>query len=443
MDASIESTKRALAMQAKERMAVGDSIGALELKMKSISIGRPSPGELYELGRLQVLTMRYDDARKTFGILHGAAPTVPEIAIETGRLAKIGGDMDSARAIFDQALAKHPQHPPLLAESLSFDDLPADRLSTAEALAADSSVAFEHRHLLAFALAGFFDKAKDVQKAWHFATLGNSLYKDNGPSVPQVASEIESALRLFEATAPLPIDEDAPQTVYLIGPPRSGGTLLQTVLAAPDHHASLGERGALLPWLMDGIHSSSTQFWETGAAAIQQADMKGIKGLAGDSKMVIDKTPHHAHFAGVLSKIHPQSAFIDQRRDIRDTLVSIYLQAFKPIFGYSRNVQSIADYLLLQRQTVERWKEAGLPVIIHDHEAFVRTPNDIGKGLFTELGHEWNDAYLAKDRRVADVRNFSTSSVRTNISAEYTNKWSHYQDVVGDLPDELLRLLTA
>ena len=134
---------------------------------------------------------------------------------------------------------------------------------------------------------------------------------------------------------------------------------------------------------------------------------------------------------------------LDQRRDVRDTLVSIYLQPFKPIFGYSRNVQSIADYLVLQRHTIERWHDAGLPVIVYDHEDFVRTPNECGKDLFAKLGDTWSDAYLAKDRRVADVRNFSTSSVRDSTSMEYTNKWSLYKDIVGDLPAELLGLLPA
>ena len=173
---------------------------------------------------------------------------------------------------------------------------------------------------------------------------------------------------------------------------------------------------------------------DTGTPPIQSSlsRREASLGLVGDSQVVIDKTRHHAHFAWVLARIHPQSVFIDQRRDVRGILASIHLQAFKPIFGYRRSVQSIADDLVRQRRRIERWHDAGLPVFVYDLKVFVRAMNVCGRVLIAKLGDAWSDAYVANDKRVAGVRNFNTSSVRERTSKAYTNELSLYKNVVGD-----------
>lgn len=432
MDERTKKKKAALNAEAVKRELSGDLIGGIAVRRQAIALGQPTGGDLYELGMRQATALRYDDARKTFDILLNAAPHVPEVALEAGRLARIGGDRARARAILDASLGKYPDHPAVLSERIACREAEPSHIRRAEAIAMDESQSRSPRQSLAFALATHFDNVGEHAKAWHFATVGNGLYKECGPSVADDRAFIEKAFALNQSVTPLSASETAPRPVYLIGPPRSGGTLLQTVLSAPSEHASIGERGALLPWLFSSVEDNSE--WQR-AESVRQADLNGMRSLASGAKRVIDKTPHHAHVAGLVAKLHRGAVFIDQRRDLGDTLVSIYLQGFKPVYGYSRDTASIADYLLLHRETITRWQEAGLPVVVHNHEAFVREPGKVGKELFDRLEWPWSEDYLSAKARSGDVRTFSMESVRDEITSARSGKFERYRDLIGDLPD--------
>lgn len=441
IDRSTLERKRALTGESEAALAAGDVVGAMRLKEQAMSLGRPSPADLYALGKLQNAAMRYDSARKTFGTLLALAPTVPEIAAEVGRLARIGGDFTHARQVLDPALQKHPTHPNLLCERLEAGQAPTELVARCEDLAAAPSIASTSRQLLAFALATYFDEAQDPSKAWHFATLGNNLYNDEGTSLTETENQIKKAFELFQKTATLTAQETSPRLGYLIGPPRSGGTLLLSVLAAPPGHTSLGERGALLPWIFSTLGSDAKAEWAQAAHRTREADLAGVKGLAGSSSFVFDKTPHHAHVAGLVAKLHQQAVFIEQRRNLEDTLVSIYLQGFKPAFGYTRSVRSIADYLVLHHQTINHWQSLGIKIIRHDHERFVRDPEKEGSSLFGKLGLTWSGNFLQSTNRAGDFRTFSAASVRDEISPNRTQKAEKYREFLGTLPDRFRSLV--
>jgi len=442
-DESTRQKKAALAQQAKTALAAGDLIGAMRLKEQSVRLGNaPPPLELYELGRLQEQAMRYTEARSTFDRLLVLAPQVPEIALAAGRLARIGGDFIKARQVLDVALARHASDPNLLSERLQAGETSTETVSRSEGLAADLSIKPPLRQVLAFALASHFDASDDPAKAWHFAQLGNSLYQEKGQSLGSIRAEIKAAKALYHSVEPLPLIEDGPRLAYIIGPPRSGGTLLQSVLCAPAENASLGERGALLPWLFDILAGDAQRRWQGEAPRLQESDRAGICGLVGPASLAVDKTPHHAHVAGPLSRLHPGAVFIDQRRDLRDTLVSIFLQGFKSAFGYAREVASIAEYLVLHRQIIDEWCTEGVSVVVHDHDAFVASPADRGAELFRRLGLPWSDDYLSSAKRSGDYKTFSASRVRQPVSRQFTGKYHRYAQFVGPLPDDLLALLS-
>ena len=421
--------------------AAGDKIAALGAREQALEFPGTTAGDLYHLAKAQEQALRHDAARKTFNKLLTIAPHVPEVAWEAARLARVAGDFDSAATMLAPALEKHPDHPRLLAERVLAGSLDQETVEHAERIASAQHIDQSSRLVLAFALADHWDREKDSGKAWHWAEQGNTLYSDQGRTLGEERSAIDQALSLFGNLQPNP-RKDGPQLIYLTGPPRSGGSLLQQILAAPTGHQSLGERGAHLPFLFE-VCAQGQDPWQRDARRTQDGDLLGINRLAPEARVIIDKTPHNAHVVGLISRLHPGAVFIDQRRRLKDTLISIYLNGFSNTFGYARRVETIAEYLVLQRETMLRWKDAGLSLLSHNHERFIRSPKDEGSKLFKELGWAWSDDVLDTKNRSRDIKTFSARSARGEVSEEYSGRWERYADFVPELPEAFLALAEA
>lgn len=424
--------------EAEERS--GDTIAALHSRTAAAHLGTPTAAEQYRLAMTQEDTMRFQEADRTISVLLNTAPTVPEIALAAARLARVLGDQARAVGILDTAIAAHPENIALLASRLDVcpDATPTNILERA---AEDPAAATSDRRPAAFALARAFDRAGDHEKAWHFATIGNALYNVTGDPLAEEHGRTETAFALFtavkEQSAPSPV-----QPIYIISPPRSGGTVLQTVLSAPDGHASLGERGALLSWLFS-LHSNDAVRWEAEAGTVAHADYRGMAALAPGAHVVTDKTPYHAQCAGLIHKLQPSAHFIDLRRNLIDVLVSIYLHPFKESFAFATDVRSIASYLVHHRRTVERWRDHGVAVDVVSYSEFTLEPDTICSQLFQRLGWAWDSTYLGDRRLDAPVKTFSIESARQPIKPRVNSRSDAYRLFLGELPDEFLRLVES
>ena len=296
---------------------------------------------------------------------------------------------------------------------------------------------------------GWLIKPKNYDEAWHYAQLANGLYEDGVVSdVPAYKQQLALGLELYAKAALQNIEGDA-KHLYVVGPPRSGGSLLQTILAAHPGLESVGERGALMGWILPILTKSSDadealKHWDRVAADLPLADTAGMtRSYPGEAgRTFVDKMPHHAHVAGLLEKLHPGAQFVDVRRDPHDITMSILFHDFSDKFGYSRRVDDIADYLAFQRSAITAWQDAGVPIIEHNHGAFLDAPQDAAKALFDKLGLTWDDKYLDPKSRQSTVRTFSALQVRSKVTKAYSGRGQHYLEFMGESAERLSALLT-
>ncbi|MEM9838445.1 MAG: sulfotransferase [Pseudomonadota bacterium] len=424
--------------EAEERS--GDAIAALHSRESASTLGPMTPAEQYKLGLSQEAAMRYGPAKQTFVDLLAEAPQVPELALASARLARVHGQREEAEAILAKALEKHPQHVELLATHLEVSKS-AQSTDFLERTVTDSAAGRSEKRRAAFALAGHYDQHQDHEKAWHFATLGNALYGRPDDPLAEERRRVEAATALFHQVEQND-KSDGITPVYLIGPPRSGGTVLQRILSAPEGHASLGERGALLSWFFS-LRNNDVDVWQEHSASIAHSDIAGMMALAPSASVITDKTPHHAQCAGLIHKLHPNARFIDQRRNLFDVLVSIYLHPFKESFPFATRPKDIADYLVFRRRTVQSWINNGVPIDTMSYDEFAQQPASAAEALFSNLSWPWQDEYLAEYRGPATVKTFSIESSREAVSARFIGRSSAYRSFLKDLPDVFLELADA
>jgi len=351
-----------------------------------------------------------------------SSPSVDAI-LRQADLLRWGGHLKKASFIQDEALTQYPNHLGLIAACIEDDSSEID-IDLAENYTTQTKYALDDRRHLAFALTRYFDRQDDVEKAWHYADLANSFY----PVLPSFSNGIiEKGLlgRAIKACSYIPDEKtEKPNLIYQVGAPRTGGTLLQTMLARSPGLCSVGERAALLSYLPE-LSKTPDKLLKM-RTDIRRADIAGMRSVHPDAQTFIDKTPHHVFVAGLLDKLHSGARFVDTTRNQLDTTVSIYFHDFSSAFSYARNIQSIGKYLALHKMAVKRWREAGLMIWEHNHDAFLKNPSSEITKTFKSLGLSFKLEYLQKSDKDGPVKTFSTRQIRGEISDKFEGRGQRY-----------------
>ena len=419
--------------------AVGQAEAAVESLKAAVGSASPDVRDRVLMANLAIQLQRYQDAELNVTKLMQTDGEDPEVSLLAARLKEINGDSPAAREIVQTAHDRTPTNVSLAVRRLELGDA-TQGVTDQVANAVDGQrLGRITLRSAAFALAQHYDREGDYEKAWHYAKTGNGAY---GPGVADIGERMKAtfdfASAMQDEVVPTPASEP-PALAYILGAPRSGGTLLQTILARMPGWHSVGERGALLPYLMDMAQLSASEQagrWQEDAAPLRQADLAGLGSLA-DAAGFVDKTPHHVYVVGLLAGLYPGARFIETRRHPLDELVSIYFRDFSPSFYYARSPADIAAYLVDHAAMIRAWRDRGITIVDHDHDAFVADSSGRGRALFGSLGYDWDDAYLVRGDAEAPVTTFSAGQVTEDVSDAGVGRWKLYESFLGEAMSHL------
>jgi Flp pilus assembly protein TadD len=207
---------------------------------------------------------------------------------------------------------------------------------------------------------------------------------------------------------------------FLLGYPRSGTTLVETILATAAGVATLEE----LPTLL----AAETQFYlpadgPARLAALDSATAVRLRaaywqrvadfGVAPDARLFVDMDPLKTMDLPLIGRLFPAATIIVMRRDPRDVLLSCFRQNFaaSPIaFEFTTLARAARHYdalMRLQRHSLSRMAN---PVFELRYEELVADFDGVTQRLCVALGLEWSEA-LRDFGATARQRNVSTASV--------------------------------
>lgn len=366
--------------------------------------------------QLAQLGMFYEDAAQLVRELAKRDPSDFEAAHLLANITLwLDGPEAARKALSGIAAEDFPPH--LLAEVLAFhEDPPSALVERTKMLAEDGSLSSQARVDLLLALAQHFDRVGDADSAWELAQRGNSLAPTRKPR--DWRGILSAHLRIYEQTRGV-AEAPGPRHLYLLGTPRSGQSLLQSVLAASPEVASAGERGALLQHLLlrtAEIYRMNAESRTRLFSELAASDQRGLARLFGGADLIVDKSPFHLPIAGSVARVHSTARFAAVLRDPADTAISIWLRNFPPTYDFANDLAAIFDYLAFTYDALEQWFEAGVVIRLIDHPSIIAEPGREGAALFTWLGLGWQDAYLGPENRTQPVPTFSAAQVRKPIS---------------------------
>ena len=257
--------------------------------------------------------------------------------------------------------------------------------------------------------------------------------------------EIEKRQEYFQNYKPVNkrnLSEETEGPFFIVGFPRSGTTLLDTILRS---HSSIEviEEKPLVEKLVKNLGSLSqnnlNNLEKIGEEQINQIRDIYLKDLQinaskkDDEKIIIDKLPLNFIYIGEILKVFPNSKFIFSLRHPCDCVLSCFMQNFK-MNNAMANFLNIEDSAKLYDSSMKLWEtylsNFNLNYIEVKYEDLVDNFNKTILSILKFLKLPWEDSVLRFNKTAKDRFQIKTPSYDQVIQPIYksaTNRWKLYE----------------
>lgn len=239
---------------------------------------------------------------------------------------------------------------------------------------------------------------------------------------------------------------ERPAPTFLLGFPRSGTTLLDTMLMAapdtlileeerfiPEIEHELGGIEALASLDAQAIVGARTRYFERVAEL----------GELGPATHVIDKHPLHGNKIPVIRRLFPDARFIFAQRHPCDVLLSCFITNFRTNHAMSNflELETAAELYDLSMSYWTRVRDIfDLPVKTVVYERLVEDTERELRPLFDWLGLPWPEGEFdhrqaARARGV--VRTASYAQVTEPVYKRASGRWRRYEKHLAPIFDKL------
>ena len=275
-----------------------------------------------------------------------------------------------------------------------------------------------------FARSHILHKQNSYKESAKYLTLANqlkiSLYPSNSEAIIN-----KSELLLVESDQMSFIrkkEKKYPQNIFIVGMPRSGSTLIESIISMNNKVIDLGEVNIL---------ERSFKKWKKNKMINDLVDfyMQTIKKF--QSNITTNKYLSNYQYAGIISKYIPNSKIIHCYRNPLDNILSIYRANFTKGNEYSSSLIDTAKVYLNQEKIMNEYKKRFKAKIYDiDYDSLVTNPYKEIKSLISWLGWNWEDQYLSPHLNPRSVLTASNVQVRSPINSKSIKGWKNYKEML-------------
>lgn len=393
----------------------------------------------------------YDEALALYGELVQTFPEHAKLWMSYGHLLKTVGRTDESIAAYRRALAVEPHLGEVwwsLAnlKTVEFSDVDIAAMEAALGQGISTEDAF-HLH---FALGKAWGDRKSPDDSFRHYAAGNDLRSrelayDPDTTTRQVDRMIEVFTPEFVARHS-GTGDPAPDTVFILGLPRAGSTLLEQILAShsavegtmelPDipaiamREAKAAAGGDPRDWPGAVAAMPPERFAELGAEFLERTRVQRKTG----KPFYIDKLPNNWSYVGLIHLILPNAKIIDARRHPLDCCFSNFRQHFAKGQAFTYSLDHIGRYYADYVRAMDHYDRV-LPGRIHRviHERVLDDPESEVRAMLAYLGLPFEEACMEFHRNTRAVRTASSEQVRRPINRDGAGQWEPYDQWLGPL----------
>jgi tetratricopeptide (TPR) repeat protein len=236
-------------------------------------------------------------------------------------------------------------------------------------------------------------------------------------------------------TAPLTPDPARRDPIFLVGFPRSGTTLLDTMLMGLPGLSVLEERPMVAELIVelggeDLASLSTARLEQLRARYFTSALQNGWQ----EGRWLVDKHPLNMARVPAIHRLFPNARFILAERHPADAVLSCFMANFRLNFAM-RSFTDLTEAALTYDTVFRAWHHAstlfGIAAQAVRYERLVQDPRAELQPLVEWLGLDWDDRLLAHQdtaRERGRVRTASYAQIGEALYTRASGRWRRYAD---------------
>jgi tetratricopeptide (TPR) repeat protein len=380
-------------------------------------------------------------------------PHCAQALMGRGHLQMELGHMQDAEMSFHAALAIHPDRigprlPLVQLKKIEKGDSNLEALEReARGIAAMPSIKATPLH---FALGKCYEDLGDYDTAFKHYAEGCRLKR---ATLDYSAADTDLTVRnIMEFFTPPTITRLAGSgcrselPIFVLGMPRSGTTLTETILASHPMVHGAGElpdllRIAATPGMtgISGYPLSLKGITQAEVTVMGQNYVDGLRERSPQSARITDKMPANFNAIGLIHVMLPNARIVHVQRDPVDTCLSNFTKLFGRSQPQSYDLVELGRYYLDYALLMDHWR-AVLPAGAFyeiQYEDLVEDPASEVRKLLDYCRLEWDDACMNFHETERSVKTASITQVRRPMYKTSVQKWRRYEKHLGPLLDTL------
>ncbi len=412
--------------------------------------GGKSASNLATYGRLCLTALAYDEAARALDEAERLDPECGHMLSAQGTLAMFRGRLDDALGYARRAIKVDPRDAAAfkILVQVSGGRISPDERAQLRRLSEDSGLRVEERIAASFALADCLDAQGDVDAAFAAYERANRLGAERagheGLSYDRGARErhIDRLKSIFPVAPRSSQANVRPTPIFVVGMPRSGTTLIESILAAHTGVFACGERqemrsvmqeflslagGRGMPAVDEGIRRRWREsFWR---------ELPDLRGAVA----VTDKNPWNFDALGLVFELFPHARVVHVRRDPVETGLSIFRNEFPKFVSFAHRLDDIGHYYGQYARLMAHWEDVldGRFMTI-GYEELVADLDRAVPRLLEFCGLEWQEAcrhFWTSERTIATMSTVQARRPPTAFSGRRDRYARHLAPLIAALEE--------
>ncbi len=433
---------------AKARLEMGLLRQAMQNFRASLDLAEHNAAGLAIFGRLCLSALEFDSAAKALDQAEKLDPKNSQMLSGQAVRLMLSGHYDEAKAYCRRSLAVNKDDASTYKAlvQMSAGQLQSDDLQALQVLANREDIPVEDRITAAYALADCLDARGEFDQAFEKYVQANRISIERsereGLRYNRTArkEQVDEIISMF-ASAPPPAAAGTGATpVFIVGMPRSGTTLIESVIGAHSKAFACGERAAAR-WIMQDFLVNARKFGPAGIPdgtwaqwrELYRKELPDIK----DAAVVTDKNPWNFDAIGLILQLFPDARIIHVRRDPVETGLSIYRNEFTKFQPFTNRLEDIGHYYGEYARLMAHWgRVMGDRFTTIQYEDFVTNFDVAGPALLAACGLNWEEAcreYWKSNRVIGTISSLQARQPLKQPGGRAQSYASHLGPLIAEM----------
>ncbi|MDE2305068.1 MAG: sulfotransferase [Gammaproteobacteria bacterium] len=350
------------------------------------------------------------------------------------------GDLTAAESDYDQVIRLSPYdaYAHLNRAELRTQTVGRNHVEELESALREGSDDWRYLVPMHYALGKEYEDLGDYSAAWlHFAAGAGLRRRHLQYDLRRDLDTVEWLREAFHAPGMYP-GHDSSAPIFILGMPRTGSTLVETLLG---NHSSIRQGGELQDFGLSLISLVRARLgrecdrrelvFESSALdprALAAAYLRRTRWLGRDARHFTDKLPLNYLYAGLIARAFPRAAMFHVVRDPMATCFGIYKVLFDQGYPFSYDLDEIGEYYCGYARLMEHWKSLWPGRLIEvSYESLTARPAAEAQRLVEAIGLPWQAECANVTANTNPSTTASASQIRSPIHRDRVDRWRHYE----------------